>query len=564
MKRITLILFVIFFAGIFISFGIFLTRNKKNPSNLPLNPIFKTHQQTKALILYDEDPQEDLGSLYSVILANLLGHFNVDYKIEPVTAYADGQIQGFDYIFYIGSVKDAYIPKSFFDELYKSGKTVVWFQDNLNQLQGNADFDFLKRFGFCFTRSIDSPELAKNQNPPNFFDLYFYKDKKLFRQEITGIPKTISGLSIVKAKIIDPSIAKVRCTVENPDTGENMPYIIQSKNIWFVADIPFAFLELKDRYFIFSDILHDILKKNHPAKLTALLRIEDVNPSTNPNELKSVVNFLEEKKIPFSIGVVPFFIDPIGNQYGRPVELTFSDSPEVLEILKKAQESGASIIMHGTTHQQRNVKDKTLTVTTIGYEFWDSENNTPIENDSVEFVKNRLEKGKAEFARQGLNPAAFEVPHYMASALDYRVFAKEFAFNYHEPTYHLYDTTKIPLTAENLKKYYRYQIQQVFPYVIYRDYYGQFLIPASVIESIDYEDAKDASLLEKKLNFILKQVQALTVVRDGCASFYIHPFVIKAMSQHGMNGFAALAEIIDEIKKAGFIFIDVKSIGREK
>ena len=55
-------------------------------------------QEKKALIIYDNDPI-DLGSLFSAILRNLLGHFDLEATVLPMNRYRQGLIDKHHTIF---------------------------------------------------------------------------------------------------------------------------------------------------------------------------------------------------------------------------------------------------------------------------------------------------------------------------------------------------------------------------------------------------------------------------------------------------------------------------------
>lgn len=506
----------------------------------------------KALILYDGENIRNLGPLYSVLLANLLGHFELSYEIKPVEYYEQNDIDKFKAVFYFGCAPNLGLPEAFLNDIADTKKTVCWFKYNLDQLQEIKDFDFASKYGFSFFGVVSWSDLDKDK-PSNFFDTFLYKDHSLKRDKVQGVEYQM-GVT----QLNDDSVAKVLSTAINTDTQVKVPYIINAENFWYVADIPFEYYNLRGRYLILCDILHDILNSKHVTKHRALIRLEDVNPSTVPEELAVATKLLEKEKIPFSISLIPFFKDPTGGYYGYPVEMDFSESPRLLQILKRAQHNRAPIIMHGVTHQLDSAKDPKLTVTAVGYEFWDSEKNCPLENDSVKFVEERINHGRKELLKNGLRPVAFETPHYIASALDYRVFAKEFDTTFQKVTYHLYDAANIDITPEKLKELGKFHIQQVFPYIINRDFYGQRVIPASTLSYITYDDAQDIDVLIEKMELILEEAKALQVVRDGYASFYIHPFVIKAMDNNGIDGEEVLKVLIRGIKDLGYEFIDIK------
>ena len=507
----------------------------------------------KAIILYDQSRDIDTGSVYAAMLSSALGHFDLECRIAPVNKYNKGDINGFDAVFYLGEIDEGYVPLDFLRDISKTDKTVVWFKSNLNQLQADFGPDFIKKYGFSFMKKAEQPAAS-----PELFDVFYYKGQALSIKEMDS---AVPDLELAIVKVVDPQLATIVSSAKSGGTGEEAPYIVRSKNFWFIADMPFSFLESRARYFIFCDALHDMLGIEHKAQHRALLRLEDINPSTNPGELERMVDFLQKEQVPFSMGVIPFFRDQTGKTFDRPVELTFADSPDVLGVLQKTQSSGASVIMHGVTHQTDlpGEPDSEINITSIGYEFWDIQNNTPVKGDSKEFVINKLEKGKAELSKYGLRPVAFETPHYTASALDYRTFAKEFDFLYDEAVYHLYDTTQAPIQPEIEKQAREQWVNQFFPYEIRKDYYGLRIIPSSTIDSLNYDQVRDIDSLNKELARILKQIEAMKVVRDGYVSFYIHPFLIKVMEDHNIEGFAVLKKIIDETRK-DFEFIDIKTI----
>jgi len=520
------------------------------------SPTEKPAPCRTALILYDQTSGLDAGPVLSAMLASTLGHFKLDCAIKSTREYKEKECEGYDVIFYLGTSDGAAIPQLFFRDIYKTKKVVVWFKYNIEQVQADAGPDFIKKYGFSFLKKIQEPK-----DSPGYLNLVSYKDKVL---DVTQIDSVVSDLELVAVKIMDPSLARVFSGLKASGANEEVPYMLKAGNFWFIADIPFYQIVSKTRYYIFCDVLHDILSIDHKEEHNALIRLEDVTPFAKPEDLKKVVQFLNKQKVPFAIGVTPFFKDPTGRYFGRPVELTFSDSPGTAEVLRKAQNDGASIVMHGVTHQNDNVsgKDPQLLITSIGYEFWDTENDAPLKEDSVEFVKNRIKKGKDELLKYGLTPVAFETPHYMASALDYRVFAEEFGFMYDQVVYHLYDTAGAAIKPEDQKRAWEYWFSQTFPYVIHKDYYGLFVIPSSTIDSIDYEDASDIDRVNKKVSRILKQIEALKVVRDGYVSFYIHPFLINVMEEHNIDGLAVLKKILDSARK-DYIFIDVKTIEKK-
>ena len=139
--------------------------------------------------------------------------------------------------------------------------------------------------------------------------------------------------------------------------GQDVDYTCHGCGRW-VCGVCASFTET-DRYIYFADLLHDILGEQHEESHRALLRIEDVDVFENPSRLRDIADLLYSKHIPFLVGIIPFFVDP-----GQDIRLSLSDKPEFVDALHYMIARGATIVMHGKTHQY-------LGVTATDYEFWD-------------------------------------------------------------------------------------------------------------------------------------------------------------------------------------------------
>ena len=87
--------------------------------------------------------------------------------------------------------------------------------------------------------------------------------------------------------------------------GGRFPYAIHTGNLWYFADSPFAFALEGGRFLILAELLHDILGRPHTPSRRALVRIEDINPESDPASLKKIADYLGPGKSP-----VPGVIDP--------------------------------------------------------------------------------------------------------------------------------------------------------------------------------------------------------------------------------------------------------------
>ncbi|WLT33103.1 DUF2334 domain-containing protein [Geothrix sp. PMB-07] len=170
------------------------------------------------------------------------------------------------------------------------------------------------------------------------------------------------------------------------------------------------------------------------------LRLEDIHPNADAQKLFAIGRYLKGKKIPYMVGVIPTYRHP---ETGRIKQL--SEAPEVVKALRFMQDNGASILLHGHTHQYRNAE------TGEGFEFWDVENDRPIYQGPMEpanvpadpkdapewlrrgqayekaYIHSHLQQGVQALVAQRLYPLAFEAPHYAMSQAGYRYLSESFS-----------------------------------------------------------------------------------------------------------------------------------------
>jgi uncharacterized protein YdaL len=271
---------------------------------------------SRVLILYDHGKDPYFPALTEArYLENLVGHFNASVQLVPVSEYRPGMMEKNDVIFYITYEKQFALPESFKADFYRNKKTFCW----LNNQIGELDQGFLKnRYGFHFIQYRE--DLGFNQ--------VGYKK--------VVIPKGDDNVNIVA--IDNPSTARVVSYVFNAK-GDRVPYVVNSGNLWFVADSPFSYAAEKDRFVVFADLLHDILHQDHPETHTALLRIEDINPSSDPVALLKIARYLKSIDVPFAVALVPVYVDP-----NEKVEYHLEERPKLVDALRKIPSLGGTFV----------------------------------------------------------------------------------------------------------------------------------------------------------------------------------------------------------------------------
>ncbi|UUZ80760.1 DUF2334 domain-containing protein [Paenibacillus sp. P26] len=168
-----------------------------------------------------------------------------------------------------------------------------------------------------------------------------------------------------------------------------------------------------------------------------LMRLEDIGPGgqyrsvEQLGKLRAVLEYLDGEKAAYHLAVVPRWIDiaPDGTRYD--VRVDQQDDPYAAAfrtLLHQAVERGATVGMHGYTHQVGSVRrDDGQHESGIGNEF-----NVPGSDETLTaaYAEPRLKEGLDILRRAGVKPQFWEAPHYRSTAEQDRLFRTYFGLNY--------------------------------------------------------------------------------------------------------------------------------------
>jgi uncharacterized protein YdaL len=514
-----------------------------------------------ALILYDAPPSNNytnLGLAYAIMLRNLLGHFSATVDLVPIQNYTAGKLANYKATFYLGSYYDNSVPAAFLSDVSQTTNTVVWFKYNIWQLAWNPNYNFNTHFGFAFNglAGMDAQPTAQNPNP-GFYDTVSYKSMSMVKYyAFDATTNTISAdPDLGLTSVIDSTKAQSLVTISDSHNSAQTPYVMRSGNFWYVADMPFSYIGPRDRYLAICDLLHDMLGVNHAASKRALVRLEDVNATSETTTMKSLTDYLKSKSIPFSIATIPFYRDPLGRYNGGvSEEIHMANATDLKTSLNYALARGGKILMHGYTHQYDSTPNLYTAVSADDFEFWNAVNNTPVVEDSTAWAKGRLTSGIAELKGSGYTPFAWEAPHYQSSPLSIKAVPSLFAKTYQRVVYYTSDTPNLSPgpTAD-------FSTGQFYPYIINTDYYGQKVLPEN-LGNVEYNicSIDPFSCTTYTWQDIYTNAQYATVVRDGFASFFFHPFWLE--SDIGTPGLADFQSLIQGISGLGYTWADASTI----
>ena len=441
------------------------------------------------LIIYDGAKTQSEAFKSARFIQNLLGHFHIAKKqLLPVNDYLPGEVEKWDVVFMIFEEGHPTFADAFLDDLINTRKELVWINMHLDRLLDRQPGKW----------GISQP------------DFEYRRDWKIYYRD-EEFPKTDPGLNLVT--IQDQQNVRIVSPIVDL-SGRRFPYVLKSDNLWYFADSPFSYTMEGGRFLILADLMHDILGQDHPgAPRRALVRIEDVHPESDPATLTEIADYLHRQDIPFQISLIPVYKETAGQQ-----EVRLSERPELVAALQRAQSQGATVVLHGVTHQH-------FGESADDYEFWDDVSGKPIEYGAADWVAQRLQTGLGELFANRLYPLLWETPHYSASAANYRQISRTF------------DSFNDRLMAAELSG-----TQQIFPYPVKLDEYPVQIVPEN-LGYLDFKNPDPQQLLENSRNML--------TVRDGLASFFFHPFIPL---KH-------LKTVINGMRQQGWTFISARDFG---
>jgi uncharacterized protein YdaL len=293
----------------------------------------------------------------------------------------------------------------------------------------------------------------------------------------------------------------------------------------------------------------------HAESHKAMVRLEDVDAKVSVAAMKNLTDYLYARQVPFSIAVIPRYVDPTGlANDGAPQDINLSNATKLKQALDYGLARGAEIVMHGYTHQYAAMKNPWSGISGDDYEFWNIVANAPVAEDSTSWTLGRLNAGLGDLAANGYRPVAWETPHYHASATASKAFPLLFNTTYQRVVYFTADQPDFSTRAGK-----DFSAGQIFPYVIQRDYYDQRVLPEN-LGNIEYDIHKvdPSSNLNYTWQDIYTNAEYALTVRDGFASFFFHPFWAEA----AMNtpGLADFKKVVDGITQLGFTWVAPSSV----
>ncbi len=444
----------------------------------------------------------------------LISHFTENIVFKPYSQIETTDMKQATHLFYFGQQEEI-LPPGFLDLVQRYTGVMVAIGYNAAQLGD--------RFLFMELCSPEEVLIDRISRYP------------FANQQLSFLPQPILEINVVEQSNVRPLLMGKAADNQYPlFIQHNQSYYFASTNIFGSLSIALA------------EGLNEVFGRENCGVNHCCIRLEDIHPLVDPKNLKAIAQILIEKDIPYMMAVIPIYTNPeTGKQYH------FSDTPELLKVLKYMQNNGGSVILHGYTHQFR------LSETGEGFEFWDVEHNTPIYHGPEEkvliknredfaskqeydhhldrqkafernYIETRLINGIQELATYGLFPLAFEAPHYAMSQHGYQV-ASDFFSTY---------VGHVQISDED------WRVTATAPWITKPSFlHGMTLLP----ETIHYADPDDPHTVESMLDL----AQDYKFVGEGVISGFYHPYL-------GVELFQELIEGLEKIPR--LLWFDLKQL----
>ncbi|WP_417493299.1 DUF2334 domain-containing protein [Maricaulis sp.] len=480
-------------------------------------------QRSSVLVLYpDEGEDHALGELHAVNIANLAGR-HAEAALAAISEYQPHDRDGHDALIVVNSTYGQSLPAALLDDAMNGEGTTMWIQPDPASLQAAAP-GLAAQVGW----------LAEAATTKVFPDVV-YRGEHFTRNPL-------STDRVAEVRITDPERVEVLAQMQAAD-GELAPWALRSGDLTWISESPMAYASEDDRYLVFADILSRTLAPDAPDVRQALMRIEDIGPNADPEQIQILLAAIEALDVPFSATVYDTFADPAGHySNGRERRFSLNARPYLASALRDMARAGGTLIMHGQTHQHGDIPNPNFGVSGSDYEFFrvglDAEGGFdllgPLADDDSAMWDDRLDLAFANWETAGLpRPWIFTSPHYAASPSAYRSMGQRFPARLERVLYFGGEASGDPDVDPSLFS------EQFFPYPV-RDIRGDLILPETLGNW-----APAGSVHGRSMDAMLETARRNLVLRDSYASFFFHWYLDPAR----------LTELTTALQAMGYEFV---------
>jgi len=358
-------------------------------------------KQTRTLIVYSTQSGEVTPTVH--MLDVLVGHFSTRTTILSDEQITEKKLNDFQQVIYIGEEKRTLPAQTV--RLINESKRLIAIGHNAEQLRPFFKLTFHKQDHISQIKDTDDQEYRR------------------LERGITA--QTVQGTNLQRKFLLKRNQAE-------------QPFVIQTKE----GAAYIGMLSILQHDKLLAEVLESLLPTSSQTT-TKYVQLGKINPVTDEKKLLELGRYVTARHIPFLLAVTPIWIDPATGD-----EVTLSDRPKLVHVLKQLQSNGASVVLHGFSRTYRTEESGK------GFEFWDVKYDQPVTSNEPEksdqqlnksffpnekdfntyiksnqhqdaiYTEEKLTKGIELLTQQGLYPLAFEVPNDAISLQGYEVISR--------------------------------------------------------------------------------------------------------------------------------------------
>ena len=223
--------------------------------------------QRSTLVLYEatgDDPQ--LAHENAVQAANLASRGG-RWTMRPVEEYRTGDMRAHQGVIYVGLSSTNPLPPPFLADIAAGTVPVLWMGENIEQLFG-AQPRKAAAYGWrpVGEDTVPAPVVS-------------YRGRDLLRREPGEVP-------LERVELTARGPAQVLGTARRDD-GTTTPWAVTAGALTYITEVPFSYVDNGDRYLAAADLVLRLVAPDAPERRRALIRIEDVGPNTDPEQIRA-------------------------------------------------------------------------------------------------------------------------------------------------------------------------------------------------------------------------------------------------------------------------------------
>lgn len=487
-------------------------------------------EENKVLVLYDAHNYygDERDAVLSI--SNLLKHFDMEMTFVQMDDYR-GQLDQYNYVMLL-CFRDRAIEPSLLHQLKDYGRPIMWVGKCLNQFVAQSHHG-LYRYG-------DVNNLTRVVYKDRFYDIGI---KRYFEQvAVTENSQVFSYLY---------------------DGAKKYPFIVKEDNLYYVSRMDLN----EPLFYIFADVLYDFFDRAIEYGPRVFIKITDVNPYTDSEQLQEKVVFLLERGIPFAVSFSPQY-----REKGSRYVTVLSERSELVKVLKFIQENNQALIVQGGTqyYEAGSIEGESY------FEWAGALDGEVLTADkSVEtWIQALMNEALNECGYNGLFPIGFEGTHYMLNRMAYQHIGKVFDLYVGTLQTNDWQQTVIvyPWAIQNVNGLHHYlpdnlgffsgqgtsELQRLKTNLDKMDIVGDFVGGISIAPSLDVQELEKLILFLENRNIRFYDLRRLSLEVRGekvQVTSNIDQLVGESSVEDTQTPFSSVMDVIFIIVLMGLIYV---------